>query len=142
MLVDMWEEVLGVRVTVEGVDWESYYSRIDSGQYGQILEEGWCADYPDPENFLDLLFHSRSSQNRAHYTNPAFDDLVERARTEPDPAVRLSLYQEAEQILLDNAPLVALSHNGPSYSVWKLFVYGYVPSPIGVAQHQRMWIQR
>jgi oligopeptide transport system substrate-binding protein len=141
LLTDMWKEVLGVTVTLEGVDWRDYYHQLDAGQYGQILLEGWCADYPDPENFLDVLFHSGSAQNHAHFTNPAFDRLVEAARTEADVTQRLSLYAQADQLLLDEAPAIVLSYPGPAFSVWKPYILGYQPAPIGVPQHQAMWIQ-
>ena len=142
LLTDMWAEVLGVDVRVEGIDWESFYEEVDAGRYGQILEDGWCADYPDPEDFRDLLFHSGSSLNHANYSNPEFDDLVESAQTEPDVQRRMQLYQQAEQLLLSDSPAIFLTHPGPSYAVWKPYVYGYIPSPIGVPQHYRMWVER
>lgn len=141
LLADMWQEALGVQVTLEGVDWRDYYRQLDAGQYGQILMEGWCADYPDPENFLDVLFHSGSAQNHAHYANPAFDRLVEAARTEADVTRRLNLYAQADQVLLDDAPAIILSYPGPAFSVWKPYVLGYLAAPIGVPQHQAMWLQ-
>jgi oligopeptide transport system substrate-binding protein len=141
-LVDTWEEVLGVTVLVEGIDWESYNDQIDAGRYGQLLQEGWCADYPDPENFLDVLFHSDSDQNHAYYENPTFDVIIETARSEPDIERRLELYREAEQMLLDDAPILVLHHSAPSYGVWKPYVKGHIPSPIGVPQHASMWIER
>jgi ABC-type transport system substrate-binding protein len=142
LLVDMWEEHLEVQVRVEGIDWESYFDRIDRGDYGHLLFEGWCADYPDPENFLDLLFRSDSAQNHAHFNDAHFDSLVERARTEPDVESRLALYRQAEQYLLDQAPALFLSHSAANYGVWKPYVHGYIPSPIGVPQHAYLWIER
>ena len=141
-LVDTWEDILGVNITVEGIDWDSYHDLIDAGIYGQLLKEGWCADYPDPENFLDVLFHSDSAQNHAYYSNPDYDALVERSRVEPDIERRLALYREAEQLLLDEAPALFLHHSRPQYGVWKPYVKGYVASPIGVPQHAAMWIER
>jgi oligopeptide transport system substrate-binding protein len=141
-LVDTWEEVLGVTILVEGIDWESYNDQIDAGLYGQLLNEGWCADYPDPENFLDVLFYSESAQNHAYYTNPAFDTLIEKARAEPDIEERLKIYREAEQILVGDAPLLILHHSASSYGVWKSYIKGYIPSPIGVPQHASMWVER
>jgi oligopeptide transport system substrate-binding protein len=141
-LVDTWEEVLGVTVLVEGIEWESYNDQIDAGLYGQLLQEGWCADYPDPENFLDVLFHSDSDQNHAYYENPTFDVMIETARSELDIEQRLELYREAEQMLLDDAPILVLHHSAPSYGVWKPMVMGFIPSPIGVPQHASMWMER
>ena len=105
-----------------------------------IRLEGWCADYPDPENFLDVLFHTGSAQNYSRYSNPAFDALVEQARTEADPARRITLYQQAEQLLLDDAPALLLDYVAPYYTVWKPYVHGYIPSLIGVPQDQSIWI--
>jgi ABC-type transport system substrate-binding protein len=138
-LADSWQRDLGVEVRLEGIEWQEYYQRLDAGDYGQILMEGWCADYPDPENFLESLFYSSSTQNRAHYASAEFDRLVEAARVETDLARRLEAYRQAEQLLLDEAPAVFLNHSGPSYMVWKPDVGGYLPATVGVPQHAAMW---
>ncbi len=141
-LVDTWKDVLGVDIQVEGIDWLSYYDQVDAGNYGHLLLEGWCADYPDPENFLDVLFHSASPQNHAYYNDPEYDDLIEAARTEKSLEHRLELYRQAEQYLLDAAPVLVLSHSSPYYGVWKPYVFGYVPTPIDVPQNHMIWIER
>ena len=69
---------------------------------------GWVADYPDPENFLDLLLHSESRDSR--YRNPRFDSLLIRARSEPVRDIRLKFYGEAEQLLMDDAGIIPLFH--------------------------------
>jgi ABC-type oligopeptide transport system substrate-binding subunit len=138
-LADGWQRDLGVEVRLEGIEWQEYYQRLDAGDYGQILIEGWCADYPDPENFLEALFHSSSTQNRAHYASAEFDRLVEAARVETDLARRLEAYRQAEQLLLDDAPAIFINHSGPSFIVWKPDVGGYLPATVGVPQHAGMW---
>ena len=139
-LADTWQRALGVEVRLEGVEWQEYYVRLDAGDYGQLLLEGWCADYPDPENFLEALFHSSSAQNHAYYASAEFDGLVEAARVETDLVQRFDLYRQAEQLLLDEAPAVFLNHSGPSFMVWKPYTAGYLPSAIGVPQHAAMWM--
>ncbi len=139
-LADTWERELGVEIRLEGIDWQDYYTRLDAGDYGQIVFEGWCADYPDPENFLEALFHTGSAQNHARYSSAEFDALVEAARVETDTAARLDLYRQAEQRLLDDSPAIFLSHSGPSFMVWDPSVRGYLPAAIGVPQHGGMWI--
>jgi oligopeptide transport system substrate-binding protein len=139
-LADTWERVLGVEIRLEGIDWQDYYTRLDAGDYGQIVFEGWCADYPDPENFLEALFHTAEAQNHARYSSAEFDALVEAARVETDAAARLDLYRQAEQRLLDDSPAIFLSHSGPSFMVWDPSVGGYLPAAIGVPQHAGMWI--
>lgn len=139
-LADTWQRELGVEVTLEGIEWQDYYTRLDTGDYGQILLEGWCADYPDPENFLEVLFDSGSAQNHARYSSAEFDALAAAARLEADPAARLDLFRQAEQRLLDDSPAIFLSHSGPSFMAWKTYVGGYVPAAIGVPQHHAMWL--
>ena len=134
ILLQMWEEVLGVSIAVEQIDFESYFDEIFAGNHGQLLTTGWCADYPDPENFADLLFHSRSEQNLAGYNNPELDSLLEQARSMVDVEARLALYQEIEQIIIDDMPVVFLEHVRPYYMITKPYVQGLKSNPIGVAQ--------
>jgi ABC-type oligopeptide transport system substrate-binding subunit len=72
---------------------------------------GWIADYPDPENFLDILFHSRSPENHMRYSNEEVDRLLEAARVELDPGQRFGLYQEAETIIVEEVPWIPLYHD-------------------------------
>jgi peptide/nickel transport system substrate-binding protein len=70
---------------------------------------GWNMDYPDPANFIETLFHTRNiadehAQNQAFYSNPQMDALLDRARVEPNRALRIRMYQQAEQMLVADAP--------------------------------------
>jgi ABC-type oligopeptide transport system substrate-binding subunit len=65
----------------------------------------------DPQNFLDLKFHSESGNNETKYRNLEVDDLLERARTETDQATRLDLYQQAEEIIVQEAAWIPLFHS-------------------------------
>ena len=65
---------------------------------------GWVADYPDPENFLDVLFHSESSLNAAKLDVPEIDRILEDARSERDEEKRLEMYRNAEELILEQAP--------------------------------------
>ncbi|HET9910533.1 MAG TPA: peptide ABC transporter substrate-binding protein, partial [Anaerolineales bacterium] len=81
-MAEMWEQDLGVTITVENLEPNYYYDQVYAGNHGQLIRGGWCADYPDPENFADVLFHSGSSQNNGGYSNPELDTLLEKARVE------------------------------------------------------------
>jgi oligopeptide transport system substrate-binding protein len=142
ILIQMWEEVLGVSITVELIDYESYWDEIHAGNHGQIITVGWCADYPDPENFADFIFHTGSEQNFSGYSNPELDTLLEDARSMTDIEARLALYQEIEQTIIDDMPVVFLAHSRPYYLVTKPYVNGYQTSPIGVAQMMNVSILR
>ena len=96
---------------------------------------GWIADYPDPENFLDVLFRSGSLQNHTLFASPEVDALLAQARTEFDSAERARLYQEVQRILIDEAVWIPLFH-GRSNEVVKPYVQGYIP-PRMVVPHLR-----
>jgi oligopeptide transport system substrate-binding protein len=130
-LIDMWQNNLGVAIQVENLDPNKYSDELHDGNHGQLFSYGWCADYPDPENFADALFHSGAQQNLGHYSNPGFDALVEAARVERDVDTRIRMYQEAEQILVEDAAAIFLNHH-LSFVLVKPYVKGYVLTPIAV----------
>ncbi len=134
ILLQMWEEVLGISIVVEQIDYESFYDEIYAGNHGQLLSLGWCADYPDPENFADTLFHSGSEQNNSGYNNTELDAMLETARSMTDVEARLALYKDIEQLIIDDMPVAFLMHDRPYYLITKPYVLGFKTSPISVAQ--------
>ncbi|MBI2333333.1 MAG: peptide ABC transporter substrate-binding protein [Chloroflexi bacterium] len=139
-LAEMWEQNLGVTIKVENLDYNFYYEQIFSGNHGQIFDGGWCADYPDPENFADVLFHGGVPQNHSGYSNPELDALLEAARTEQDVTKRIAMYQEAERILVDDAPVLFLTHS-LSYQLLQPYVKGFVYTPINIPSERYMWLE-
>jgi oligopeptide transport system substrate-binding protein len=139
-MINMWEENLGVKIIIENIEYNYYYEQIYSGNHGQIISGGWCADYPDPENFADVLFHSKSGQNHGHYSNPKLDTLLESARVEQDVTQRIAMYQQAEQIIVDDAPVMFTTH-GLSFQLVQPYVKGYVFTPIDVPIERYMWLE-
>ncbi|MBN1933514.1 MAG: peptide ABC transporter substrate-binding protein [Anaerolineae bacterium] len=123
-LAAMYLQVLGVEVEVEVVDWGVFLSGLDTQKY-QMYSLGWIADYPDPQNFLDLLFHSTSAYNHGAYSNLELDALVEEARVEQDYDARMALYQQAEELLVNDVPWIPIYHSGGYYLV-KSYVKGLV----------------
>jgi oligopeptide transport system substrate-binding protein len=130
-MAQMWQQTLGVTVTVENLEPNEYLDEITAGHHGQIFGGGWCADYPDPENFADTLFHTGAQQNRGNYSNRQLDGLLEQARIEQNTARRIQLYQQAEQLIVDDAPVLFLSH-GLIFELVKPYVQGYEVTPISV----------
>jgi oligopeptide transport system substrate-binding protein len=139
-MAQMWQQVLGVEIMVENLEPNYFYEKVIAGQHGQIFGGGWCADYPDPENFADVLFHSGSTQNTGDYSNPELDALLERARVEQDVSKRIEMYQQAEQIIVDDAPVLFTAHS-LSYQLVKPYVKGYVFTPIDVPIERYMWLE-
>ncbi|NOY97870.1 MAG: peptide ABC transporter substrate-binding protein [Chloroflexi bacterium] len=138
-MAQMWEQNLGVSITIENIEPDRYIDEIYAGHHGQLFKTGWCADYPDPENFADILFHTGSPQNNGNYSNPALDALLEQARVEQDVSKRIALYQQAEQIIVDDAPVLFTVHN-LSYVLVKPYVKGYVWTPIDIPLERYLWL--
>lgn len=129
-VISMWRENLGIEVQMEYLD-PDFFSEQAMSEENQIVSFGWCADYPDPENFLDLIFHSEGGFNLAGYSNPDVDALLDQARSEQDPLVRVQLYQQAEELLLEDFAVLPLIY-GQSFALVDPRVQGYNLSPMGV----------
>jgi hypothetical protein len=112
---------------------------LDSGKHGQLISEGWCADYPDPENFADVLFHTGNAMNQGNYSNPDLDTILEEARVEKDPVKRIEMYQQAEKIIINDSPVIFLKHSN-SYVLVKPYLQGFVGTPIDVPLERYLWI--
>ena len=107
-ILNMWEETLGLKVELQQVETATYWEDLNDGRLQAFAGLGWQADYPDPQNFLDILFHSESQLNQSGYSNPEVDRLLEAARVERDWEARKALYNEAEQLIVDDVPWVLL----------------------------------
>ena len=119
-----WEEQLGITMDLLQTEWATYLQDLREGRFQIFGGLGWIADYPDPENFLDGLFHSESGNNHTHYSDPELDALLERARVEQDQEARFALYNQAEQMILDGAPWVPLWHSKGEHYLIKPYVEG------------------
>ncbi|MCI0395426.1 MAG: peptide ABC transporter substrate-binding protein [Chloroflexi bacterium] len=140
-VITMWQENLGVTIEPVLLEPYQYYDELFADNIGHFFGHGWCADYPDPENFLDVLFHGRSLQNLGGYSNPAVDALLEQARVEADVTTRLALYAGIEQMIVADAPAVFLNHSLAAVLV-KPALQNYILTPIGVPQWQQVTISR
>jgi oligopeptide transport system substrate-binding protein len=125
-ILEMWKQTLGVEVEVEQVETATFFQDVRRGKY-QMWSLGWQADYPDPENFLDIHFASDSQHNETKYSNPQVDSLLKRARTERDTEVRYRTYREAEALILQDAPWIPLFHGAASVLV-KPSIKGWEPT--------------
>ena len=124
-IIATYRQSLGVDVRVRQLDRDAFMGATQRDRdRPQMFMTGWIADYADPQNFLDILFHSRSRENMARYANPDIDRDLEKARAERDAAVRTKLYQDIEARILQDAPWVPLWHN-KRYILVKPWVQGY-----------------
>jgi ABC-type oligopeptide transport system substrate-binding subunit len=123
----MWQENLGVQVSVESAEWSQFLQDLNARRY-QMFMLGWVGDYPDPHNFLDLLFYSGSGENHLNYANTQVDRLLEQARIEQDAEKRAQLYQQIEQMIVQDAAWVPLWHDR-DYWLIKPYLKGVKKAP-------------
>jgi ABC-type oligopeptide transport system substrate-binding subunit len=138
-LAAMWQTNLGVNVQVEYLD-PTDYTKAAHDQHGQLVLYGWCADYPDPQNFLDVLYHTGSNFNVSGYTNPDVDKLLDQAQVENDPAKRLALYQKVESLLLSDYAAVPLRYDIFTLLV-KPTVKGVILPPMNIRYLNIVWLE-
>lgn len=140
-VISLWQETLGVIIQPVVIDPFIYYDELYAGNTGNIYQDGWCADYPDPQNFLDVLYHSGSQQNIGRYVNPEVDALLEQARIERVVATRLTKYAEIERLIVADAPVVFVSHSLQAALV-SPDLDRFVLTPLGVRQWHRVGVNR
>jgi oligopeptide transport system substrate-binding protein len=105
--VEQWRTELGLEVEIRQTDFGTFLSDQDEGRL-QMFNGGWIMDYPDPEDILDLKFHSSSQLNDIGYKNDTVDDFLERARVELDSENRLDLYRQAEEAIIQDVAWLPL----------------------------------
>lgn len=106
--------------------------------------DGWGADYPDPHDFLSLLWTTGSEVTISHASVPQVDALLAQADRMSDRATRMLLYQQAEQLLINQGVSIPLLQNVTWYTV-RSRVVGWQVAPMGVTPlsvWQRSYITR
>jgi oligopeptide transport system substrate-binding protein len=128
-LAAKWKEYLGVDMTLDPVEPTTYTALTkDINTAPQVYILGWCADYPDPQNWLSVYWRTGGFGERIGYSNPDFDALVDQADTTVDPATRSDLYAQAQRLLTDGVPVAFAWNNVNTYMV-QPWVTGIVTTP-------------
>jgi peptide/nickel transport system substrate-binding protein len=126
---DMLVKGLGIDVKLQIIEWAQHLDLVESGK-ALFWRSAWIADYPDPENFLNLLYSKTipksgpSPLNSTRYVNHEFDAIFERALSTLDDTERYNLYAQAEQIAVNDAPMLWSFHD-LDYRLVQPYVRGY-----------------
>jgi len=139
-IVHEWRQNLGVEVTVRQLEPERFLYHLKE-EKDEIYYMGWVADYPHPQNFLEILFRTGKDNNAGEYSNPYVDDILDRAGVELGYDASLALYREVEQMLVDDAACIPLWFSKNYYLV-KPYVSGYELTPMGYANLNKVSIER
>jgi oligopeptide transport system substrate-binding protein len=117
-LAAKWQEVLGVSVQLNPVEPTTYTNLTkDVATSPQMFLLGWCADYPDPQNWLSVYWKTGAFGERIGYSNPELDAIMTAADSETDEARRAELYAEAQDLLIAGVPVAHMWNNVNAYLV-------------------------
>lgn len=128
-LQSMWQEGLGVQVTLKSQEWGAFLQSYLQGDY-QLSRMGWTSDYTDPMSFLGMWV-TGSGTNTAFYSSADYDDAILRANQTSDPKARMEALHEAEDLLIGRDWAV-----GPIYFYTEQYllsddIQGVYYSPLG-----------
>ncbi|HJN58542.1 MAG TPA: peptide ABC transporter substrate-binding protein [Dehalococcoidia bacterium] len=139
---DMWDRILGVQIEIQQVEWATYLQDLHRRRLQVWGGSGWQADYPDPQDFIDILFHTESTNNHVNYSNTDADKFLEDARTEQDIYKRISLYNKAEQLIIDDAPWLPMWFDQEGLALIKPWVKGFNFTPMIVPKMKEVYIDK
>jgi ABC-type transport system substrate-binding protein len=101
-------EEVGLKLKVEVIQ-KSLLLEMASNSRAPMFRASWIADYPDAENYLSVFYSKNPAPpNYTRYKNPQFDAIFEQAIQETNDSVRYRLYQQADQLVMNDAPVVPL----------------------------------
>ena len=123
---------INITATVDQLEWGAYLEEASSGDH-DIFLLGWPNFTGDPDQSLWPLFHSSmmgDQGNRVFYDNPEVDQLLESGRQESDEEVRSDIYEEVQEILVEDAPMIymnqGISMNAYRNEVEGLYIDDYI----------------
>jgi len=131
-IVHQWRENLGVEVKVRQLEPEWFLYNLKE-EKDEIFDIGWIADYPHPQDFLEVLFRTGAENNYGEYSNPEVDELLRKAGIELDYELSLELYRQAEQKLVEDVACLPLWF-GRNFVLVKPYIKGYNLNPLGLVK--------
>ncbi|MEW6684866.1 MAG: ABC transporter substrate-binding protein [Candidatus Edwardsbacteria bacterium] len=133
---------VGIRIKLNVISWKELIDKGDAGE-SLLSMKGWSSDNGDPDNFFYPLFHSRShgsSGNTSFYSNAEVDRLMVEAMAVKNPHARIKIYQRIEEIIVEEAPWVFLSH-GIDHLARQPYAHGYLLHPLGIVRLKDCWLE-
>jgi len=125
-----------ITVDLQGLDWPAMGARRNAGTMDAFIY-GWYPDYIDPDDYIQpFLQTSGGTWLNLDYSNPEIDQLIEWARGNTTDSVRLPLYEDIQDLMLTDAPIIPI-YQGSAYAVTSLKVKGVY---LDITQNWRHWL--
>lgn len=128
---------VGLKIQVEIVQ-KSLLLEMTSTSRALFFRASWIADYPDAENYLSVFYSKNPAPpNYTRYNNPRFDALFEQALLEKNDSARYALYQQADQLIINDAPVVPLWYD-VVVRVVQPWVSGFQPNALNMLELRKV----
>lgn len=134
-----WEQNLGLNLDTRNEEWGSYMASVREMEYW-VARRAWVGDYLDPNTFLDMMV-TGGENNGTGWSNAEYDGLIAAARAEVDETKRLELLRRAEQILMDEVPIIPMYYY-VSKNMVKPYVRGFYRNLLDDHPLRQIWIDR
>ena len=134
----MWKKHLGINVKLKNQEWKVYLHEVKNLNHN-IARMGWVGDYIDPNTFLGV-FTSDSGDNKTGWKNKQYDDFLKKAATTADKNDRFEILQQAEALLLDEAPLIPL-YNYTTNNLISTQLKGYHQNILDFYSYKHLYLE-
>jgi oligopeptide transport system substrate-binding protein len=135
-----WQKELNIQVRVEPHASQTFWQRVADRDF-DLLAFLWVGDYVDPSTFLDMFQSASHDNNLTGWERHEYHALIQQAEAEIQPEKRLQLYARAEQILLEEVPVLPLFH-AVSAHLLKPYVHGIYPNLMNLHPLKKVKITR
>lgn len=132
---------IGITINVEVVQ-KSLLLEQTAKSEALFFRGSWIADYPDAENFLSVFYGKNPAPpNYTRYQNPRFDKLYEEALSEKNDSVRYKIYQQADQLVIKDAPIVPLWYD---MVIWLVhpYVKNFIPNGLNLLELRKVKLEK
>lgn len=138
-LIQAQLQEIGIQVDIQLYEWGAFLDAINNGEHEMFLSS-WSNATMDPDASVFPLFHSKNfgaTGNRAFYSNPEVDQMIEEAQMESDQEKRMELYKEIQQKINEDAPWVPVFY-GTSCTGIRADLKGYVMHPASADHYENL----
>jgi len=145
-ITKMLRDNLNLNIKISQLQWAQHLENAETGKC-QFWRFGWVADYPDPENFLNLFYSIHIPQklsdnsyiNTTRYSNPAYDEIFKKALATVDDRERLAFYEMADNIVIKDAPILPIYYD-MDHRLLQGYVRNYPQNAMEYRLFREVWL--
>ncbi len=138
VIQQQWKAALNIDVELLNMEWKTYLAMKHEHKY-QIARASWIGDYIDPSTFLEMYI-TDGGNNNAAWSNKKYDDLLKKAGAEMDQEKRYEFFQQAEEILMTEAPIIPI-YNYRNKALVHPAVKNWKPNPLDRHPYKYVYLE-